>query len=47
MNPVEVFEGCMKYMQFCIENNAPINIGNDIDIEEFCINMRDWLYDNM
>lgn len=47
MNPVEVFEGCMKYMEFKLDMNEPINIEDEIDIEEFCINMRDWLYDNI
>ena len=47
MNPVEVFEGCMKYMEYCIDNNISIDIQDEIDIENFCIDMRDWLYDNM
>ena len=47
MNPVEEFEGCMKYMEFKLDMNEPINIEDEIDIEDFCINMRDWLYDNI
>lgn len=45
MNPVEVFDGCMAYMQFLIDCGEPILIEDENDIEEFCNNMRDWLYD--
>lgn len=46
MNPVEVCDGCLSYMQFLIDINGSINIEDELDAEEFCIRMRDWLYDN-